>query len=350
MKELLYDLTMLNGIPAHEKEIKNYVCDYAKDKAEISFDKLGSVILKHGNGGPKIMVSGHMDEVGFIVVEITKDGYLKFTNAGSLWGHVVLAQQMVVTTLDGRTLVGVVGSKPPHILDANEKNKVLEINQMYLDLGVSSKEEVENLGIQIGDMITPLINTRVLANPKYLLGKAWDDRFGVACCLEVLDNIQNQSHPNTYFGVCSVQEEVGLRGAMTSAYKVTPDIGISLDVTIAYDYPSGSNETKLGKGPCLVVTDSSMIGHVGLRKYVMNLCKELNIPYQLSYLNRGGTDAGKIHLNKEGCPSIAICIPCRYLHSHTSIIHEDDYNNTVKLITEIIKRLDKETVDKITYE
>jgi endoglucanase len=204
--------------------------------------------------------------------------------------------------------------------------------------------------VKIGDMITPYIEFRQLTNPKYLLAKAFDNRIGVALAIEVLKNLQGVAHENIFFGVGTVQEEVGLRGAGTSANKVSPDIGIALDVTVSADFPGGGKETELGKGPCLMFYDSSMVGHVALREYTMALCNELKIPYQLSFLRQGGTDAGKMHLANSGCPSIAICLAARYIHSHTSIIHEDDYENAVKLVTEMVKCLDRKTVEAITFE
>lgn len=352
MSELLKELTELNAIPANEKQVRNYFYNKVKDLGEISYDNLGSIIVKKEGteNGPKIMVAGHMDEVGFILTEITKEGFVKFIPAGGWWGHVVLSQQFVITTSTGKEIRCVAGSKPPHILEAEERKKVVDLKDMYLDLGVSSKEEAEALGLQVGDMITPYIHFEKLSNPKYLLSKAFDNRIGVALAIDVLENIKNEQHPNVYYGVGTVQEEVGLRGATTAAYKINPDIGIALDVTIAHDYPGGTFETKLGDGPCLMVYDSSMVGHVGLRKYTEAIAKELNIPYQLSYLKAGGTDAGRIHVAHSGCPSIAVCLPCRYLHSHTSIIHEDDYQNAVKLVTELVKRLDTKAVNEITFD
>jgi endoglucanase len=352
MSQLLKELTMLNGIPANEKQVRQYFVKQVSALGSVSYDGLGSAIVEKVGlpGGPKIMVAGHMDEIGFLVTEITKDGYVKFIPAGGWWGHVVLSQQFTITTREGKQVHAVVGSKPPHILGAEERLKVVDLKDMYLDLGVASKEEAEAAGVKVGDMVTPFIDFRPLANPKYLLAKAFDNRIGVALAIEVLKNLANEAHPNVYYGAATVQEEVGLRGAGTAAYKVAPDIGIALDVTIAHDYPGGTKETELGKGPCLMIYDSSMVGHVGLRQYVQAMCDELKIPYQLSYLRQGGTDAGKIHMNMAGAPSIAICIASRYIHSHTSMIHQDDYDNAVRIVTELVKRLDRKTVDQITYE
>ncbi|MGI6392491.1 MAG: M42 family metallopeptidase [Candidatus Izemoplasmatales bacterium] len=352
MSTLLNKLTMLDGIPGNEQEVRDFMRQQAGTKAEITTDKLGSVILRKEGSDPeiKVMVAGHLDEIGFIVSEITKDGYLKFISAGGWWGHVVLSQQFTVTTRTKKKIRGVVGSKPPHILTPDERKKVVEINEMFLDIGVDSKKAAEALGIEIGNMITPYIEFQKLANKKYLLAKAFDNRVGIGVVLEVLELLQNTDHPNVFYGVGTVMEEVGLRGAQTSSYLVDPDIGVSIDVTIATDYPGGSKEVCLGKGPCLMVYDSSMVGHVSLREHIMSIAEEKKIPFQLSYLNRGGTDAGRIHLVKAGCPSIALCIPSRYIHSHTSIIHQDDYDQTVRLVHELLKSLDRDTVRKITYQ
>lgn len=262
----------------------------------------------------------------------------------------MLAQQMTITTNAGKEIRAVIGAKAPHILTPEERKKPVEMDKMYLDLGVENKEEAEKLGIKPGDMITPYIEYQRLSNRKYLLGKAWDNRVGCAAVVQVLSNLQNRKHNNIYYGVGTVQEEVGLRGAKTSAYKVQPDIGIALDTTIAYDFPGGSKNTVLGKGVGIMFKDSSMVGHKGLRDFVVSVCEEEKIPYQLTFLERGGTDGGSIHMTANGAPSIALCLPVRYLHSHTSIVHEDDYDSMVKLVTILMQKLDKETVEKITYQ
>ena len=349
---ILKDLSMLNGIPGNERQVRDYMTEKMKNLGNVSYDNLGSIIAeKVGNpDGPKIMVAGHMDEVGFMVTTITEEGYVKFTPAGGWWSQVMLAQQMTITTNAGKEIRAVIGAKAPHILTPEEKKKPVEMDKMYLDLGVENKEEASKLGIKPGDMITPYIEYQELSNKKYLLGKAWDNRIGCAAAIEVLENIQNKKHENIYYGVGTVQEEVGLRGAKTSAYKIEPDIGIALDTTIAYDFPGGSKNTVLGKGVGIMFKDSSMVGHKGLRDYVVSLCESEKIPYQLTYLERGGTDGGSIHMTANGAPSIALCLPVRYLHSHTSIVHKDDYDAMIKLVTVLVEKLDRDTVNKITYQ
>lgn len=353
MLKLLKDLSMLNGIPSQEKQVRVYMKNaMEKDADDISFDNLGSIIAKKvGNpDGPKIMVAGHMDEVGFMVTKITDEGYVKFIPAGGWWSQVMLAQQLEITTSEGKRIRGVTGAKAPHILTPEERKKPVEMDDMYIDVGVKDKEAAQNLGITVGDMITPFIESVELSDPKYYLGKAWDNRVGCAAAIDTLEALKDKKHPNVFYGVGTVQEEVGLRGAGTSAYKVAPDIGIAVDTTICHDYPGGSKETELGKGVGIMVSDSSMVGHKGLRDFVLKVADENEIPYQLTYLKRGGTDGGKIHLAKTGAPTIALALPIRYLHSHTSIMHEDDYKALTKLLELLMQKLDKETVESITYD
>jgi len=352
MHRILKDMSMLNGIPSQEKQVRDYMKKQMEKDAKVSFDNLGSIIAeKIGDPqGPRVMVAGHMDEVGFMVTKITDEGYIKFIPAGGWWSQVMLAQQMEITIKDGKRIRGVIGAKAPHILTPEERKKPVDIEDMYLDIGVTDKEEAEKTGIRLGDMITPYIETTELSNKKYYLGKAWDNRVGCAAAVDTLHRLREQKHPNIYFGVGTVQEEVGLRGATTSAFSVNPDIGIAVDTTIAYDFPKGSKETELGKGVGIMISDSSMVGHKGLRDFVIDVAEKNDIPYQLTHLKRGGTDGGKIHITRAGVPSIALCVPVRYLHSHTSIMHEDDYNALVDLIEAVVKVLDKDTVEKITYD
>ncbi len=352
MHKILKELSLLNGIPANEKQVRDYMKKHLEKNSEVSFDNLGSVIGKKigDEKGPKIMVAGHMDEVGFLLTKITDEGYVKFIPAGGWWSQVMLAQQMEITTNEGKKIRGVIGAKAPHILTPEERKKPVDMDSMYLDIGVKDKEEAESLGLRLGDMITPYIEPVTLSNAKYYLGKAWDNRVGCAAAIDALNRIKNKQHPNVYYGVGTVQEEVGLRGATTSAFSISPDIGIAVDTTIAHDFPSGSKETELGKGVGIMISDSSMVGHKGLRDFTIALAEKHEIPYQLTYLKRGGTDGGKIHLTRSGVPSIALCVPVRYLHSHTSIMHEDDYNALVDLIEQMVLALDKATVNKITFD
>lgn len=352
--EMLKELSELDGISGRESYVRKYVRKKFSELGieDVTRDGLGSVVgrLVGDEKGPKIILSGHMDEIGLMVTKITDEGFLKFQPVGGWWSHVLLAQEFTVTTSEGKKYRAVAGAKAPHLLSPEEREKTVNVDDMFLDIGVESREEAEGLGIRIGDMAVPARTFATLANPKYLLGKAWDDRIGVAVFLEVMRRLKEDGHPNVIFGVGSVQEEVGLRGAKTSGQMVNPDIAFAIDVTAAKDTPKTDNSLKLGQGPAILVYDSSLIAHVGLRERVVAIAKEEGIPVQLDFLKRGGTDAGAISLVHSGVPSLPICIPARYIHSHVSVIHQDDYENAVKLLVAVIKKLDRETVNAIIFD
>ena len=353
--QFLKELTDLNAVPGQEREAREFMRDYMKDVAdEVSQDNLGSIIAKKvGNeAGPKILIAGHMDEVGFMVHYIDDNGFIKFATLGGWWNQVMLAQQVTITTKSGKTYHGVIGSTPPHALTPEERQKPVDIKAMYIDLGVESKEEAQGLGIRPGDMITPYIEFKPMANEKFLVAKAWDNRIGCAVAMKVLDNLKDEEHPNVYYAVGTVQEEVGCRGAVTTSQMIDPDIAFALDVGLAGDMPGVSNriQAKMGKGPIITLIDGGLVGHKALRDFVVDVADELEIPYQFDILMAGGTDASKMHLAHDGAPAMSVGIPSRYIHSHTSMIHRDDYENTVRLMTELLKRLDKKTVQQIVLD
>ncbi|MDE3839855.1 peptidase M28 [Bacillus methanolicus] len=352
---MLKDLTDAKGIPGNEREVrevmKKYIAPYAD---EVTTDGLGSLIAKKvgKDRGPKIMVAGHLDEVGFMITHIDDKGFLRFQTVGGWWSQVMLAQRVTIVTRKG-DITGVIGSKPPHILPPEARKKPVEIKDMFIDIGASSRDEAMEWGVRPGDMAVPYFEFTVMNNEKMLLAKAWDNRIGCAIAIDVLKQLKDVDHPNVVYGVGTVQEEVGLRGARTSAQKIEPDIAFGVDVGIAGDTPGISEKeslSKLGKGPQIILYDASIVSHKGLRDFVTDTADELNIPYQFDSMAGGGTDSGAIHLTHRGVPSLSITIPTRYIHSHAAILHRDDYENAVKLIVEVIKRLDKETVEKITFE
>ncbi|MDF1506973.1 M42 family metallopeptidase [Robertmurraya sp. DFI.2.37] len=352
---MLKELTDAKGIPGNEREprevMKKYIAPFSD---EVTTDGLGSLIAKKvgKEGGPKIVVAGHLDEVGFMVTQIDDKGFLRFQTVGGWWSQVMLAQRVTVVTNKGG-VTGVIGSKPPHILSPEARKKPVEIKDMFIDIGASSREEAQEWGVKPGDMVVPYFEFTVMNNEKMLLAKAWDNRIGCAIAIDVLKQLKGENHENIVYGVGNVQEEVGLRGAKTASYKIKPDIGFAVDVGIAGDTPGISEKeamSKMGKGPQILLYDASMVSHKGLRDFVTGVADELNIPYQFDLVAGGGTDAGSIHLSHEGVPSLAISVATRYIHSHAAMLHRDDYDNAVKLIAEVIKRLDAETVNKITYE
>lgn len=354
--QMLKDLTDAKGIPGNEREPREVMKRYIEPLADsIGYDGLGSLIAekKGAEEGPRVLVAGHLDEVGFMISKIDDKGFLRFQTVGGWWSQVMLAQRVTIVTRDGRELTGVIGSKPPHILSADARKKPVDIKDMFIDIGASSKEEAMEWGVLPGDMAVPYFEFTVMNNPDYLLAKAWDNRIGCAIAIDVLRELKGEQHPNTVFSAGAVQEEIGLRGARTVAAKVKPDIGFAVDVGIAGDTPGVSSKEasgKMGDGPQIVLFDASMVSHKGLRDLVVETAEQHGIPYQFETIPGGGTDAGSIHLANEGVPSLAICIPTRYIHSHAAMLHKKDYENAVRLIVEVIKKLDRKTVDRLTFE
>jgi putative aminopeptidase FrvX len=349
-EKLLKDLTEAHGVSGYEYEVRALIRGYMEPLGEIEQDKMGSLICRLDGKGPKVMLAGHMDEIGFMVRHITREGCIKFLPLGGWWDQVLLGQRVIVKTHQG-DVVGVIGAKPPHLLPADERKKVVEKKDMYVDIGATSQDEVEEVGVRVGDPIVPHAKFTPLSGGKTYLGKAFDDRVGCALVIEALQHFAQNEHPNVIYGAATVQEEVGLRGAGTSVEVIDPDVAIILESDIAGDVPGIEDEesaVELGKGPSVLLYDRSMIPNLRLRDLVIETAEELNIPLQFSALPGGGTDGGAIHRHKVGVPSIVVGVAARHIHSHGAIIHRDDYDNTVKLLVGVIGRLSTKTVADLT--
>ncbi|MFH0778906.1 MAG: M42 family metallopeptidase [Candidatus Eisenbacteria bacterium] len=348
---MLKDLTEAVGVSGHEDEVARMMAKYMAGMGQISHDGLGSFICRKvgKDGGPAVMLAAHMDEVGFMVKQITKEGFVRFLPIGGWWGHVALAQRVTVRTSKG-DFIGLVGSKPPHELQDEERRKVLDFKDMFIDLGATSYFDVKKkFGVRPGDSVVPWSPFAIMGNGRLYMSKAWDDRVGCAIIIEVFRRLKNVRHPNVLHGVGTVQEEVGLRGAETSAAAVKPDVGFALDVSISHDVPgSEGREEKIGGGAAIMVYDRSMIPNRKLRDLVLKIADDKRLPHHFAYIEKGGTDCGRIHLHDRGVPSLSIGIPTRYIHSHTAIIDRKDFDAVVSLVTEVVKRLDSKTVKELT--
>lgn len=344
------NLTETEGLPGFEDRIfKVMQKEINKHTNDVETDNLGSIVGKVGNGDSKILLAGHMDEVGFIVSHISEKGFLRIRPLGGWWGHVLLSQRVKILSKKG-DLTGIVGSKAPHVLSPEERKKVIEIDKMFIDIGASSREEAESFGAAVGDPVATICPFEPLPNRKMLLSRTWDNRAGCYIALKVLERLKGENLPNTLYSGATVQEEVGLRGAETLAYMVKPDIAFATDVGVAGDTP-GMNQDEaglqLGKGPILYFMDRSMIPHRKLRDLVQETAKENSIPYQIDIMSGGGTDAGRFHVANNGVPTMVVSVPARYIHSHVSVVHDDDLENAVELLCEVIKKLDNSTVKQI---
>ncbi len=349
---LLKNLTEANGVSGFEAPIRAVVREYFKDLGELTQDKIGSLICKKTGSvsSPRVMLAGHMDEIGFLVKQITKDGFIKFIPLGGWFDQVMLGHRVVIQTKKG-DVVGVLGAKPPHLISADERSKMVPKKDMYIDIGATSLEEVEAAGVQLGDPIVPRADFLPLANGKTYMSKAFDDRVGVALVVSALQELQRLDHPNTVFGAATVMEEVGLRGATTSVRVVDPDVAIVLESDIAGDVPGIKPEEssiKLGAGPTILIYEARTIPNSKLRDMAIETAKAEGIRYQISNVEAGGTDAGAIHLHGIGVPSIVLGVAARHIHSHSSIIHRDDYDQAVKLLVALVRKLDAPTVASLT--
>lgn len=350
--ELLRELTEAHGVSGYEQEVREIIRRHLQPMTVIEQDRLGSIVCRKSGEAerPRIMLAGHMDEIGFIVKYITDEGFIKFSTLGGWWGHVMLAQRVVIKARKG-DVPGLIGSKPPHILSDEERKKILEPKDMYIDVGATSGEEVRALGVRPGDPVIPVFPFTISATGKTYIAKGFDDRVGCGLFIDVIKKLSNRKHPNTVYGVGTVQEEVGLRGARTSSWVVEPDVGLTMEVGVAGDVPDVKKEEaqgKLGKGPVIVIRDGSMIPNLRLRDLFVETAEELGIPYQFDSLDRGGTDSGAIHLHRQGVPNLVVAVPTRHIHSHAGIIHREDYDHTVELVTAVVIKLNPETVAGLT--
>ncbi|WP_058307058.1 M42 family metallopeptidase [Gracilibacillus massiliensis] len=345
--KLFKTLTELPGAPGNEHEVRSFMKQELNKYAdEVIQDRLGGVFgIKRGEG-PKVLVAGHMDEVAFMVTQITDNGMIRFQPLGGWWSQVLLSQRVEIHTND-RKIIGVVGSIPPHNLTQAERSKPMEQKNMLIDIGADDKEDVEKMGVKPGQSILPVSSFTPMANEKKILAKAWDNRYGCGLAIELMKELQNETLPNELYSGATVQEEVGLRGAKVAANMIQPDLFYALDASPANDMSGDKKEFgQLGKGALLRIFDRSMITHHGIRDFVLDTAETHDIPYQY-FVSQGGTDAGSVHLSNHGVPSAVIGICSRYIHTHASIIHIDDYQAAKELLIKLVKASDQTMLDNI---
>ena len=322
--ELLKKLVNLYGPSGNENLIREYITKEIENYVdEIEIDDLGNLIVRKKGNGKRIMVAAHMDQIGLMVTNIDDDGFLRFTNIGGISPFVTLSQQVLFEN----GTVGVISSEPL------EDISKLKLSNMFIDIGAKNKKEAEKL-INIGDIC--VYKSEFGENDNVVFSRSLDDRVGCFVAIEVLKKIENTT--NDLYFVFTVQEEVGLRGAKTSAYKIDPDIGIAIDVTGSGDTPKAKPfAVGLHNGTAIKVKDNSILTHPKLREIMVNIAEEKQIPYQLEVLEFGGTDSGAIHLTKEGIPSGVISIPTRYIHSTIEMASKSDIINSIKLLTKLLE-------------
>lgn len=331
---MLKKLCSLNSTSGDEKQVRDFIINEIKEFCDYKIDNLGSIIaFKRGKkaSDKKIMLSAHMDEVGFIITNICDDGYLDFAPVGGINANVVPGRIM---TLNG--IKGVVGLKPIHLQSDDEKTKAPSFKNLKIDIGAKSKEDAENY-VSEGDFCY-FSDSHEEFGDGYIKSKALDDRIG---CMLLIELIKSELEYDTYF-CFNVQEEVGLRGAACTAYSVNPDVAVVLESTTAADLcgVSGGNRVcVLGNGPVISFMDGRTVYDRDLYLLAMNTAKEKGIPAQTKTAIAGGNDAGAIQTSAGGTKVLAISLPCRYIHSGASVVKKSDIEQTRKLLKEFLPKL-----------
>ena len=333
---LLQELTEAHSVSGHEDEVRAIFVDELAECGELSTDRNGSVFCETGDDGPRVLVAGHMDEVGFMAI-------------GGWWEHNLLSQRVEILTRSGNKMLGVIASRPPHFLPEAQRRQVMTIDQMFIDVGAESRRDVvEGFGISLGDPIAPVSAFTALGREDYFMAKAFDNRVGMAGAIHAGQILSESAHPNKLILCGTVQEEVGLRGAKTAAVFAKPDVAIVLEGPPADDAPGflrSECQGRLGGGVQIRMFDPSAISHPRLARLAIETAQAEGIPYQVTVRRSGGTDAGAFHVANEGIPSIVLGVPARYIHSHNAIIDLNDYLHMVTLTIALVRKLDEETVE-----
>ncbi len=332
---LLKDLCLINSVSGDEHTVREFIIERIKDVCEYYVDNLGNLICfkKGKNHAKKLMICAHMDEVGFIVTSINNDGTLAFGEVGGIDPSVVIGRQVIVGE---KGLNGVVGSTAIHNLSKEEREKAPKIKSLYIDIGAESKEEAEKY-VSLGDCVY-FDSEYVRLGSSRIKSKAIDDRAGCAMMIQLLhESLEYDTHY-----VFNVQEEIGLRGSRVSAFAVQPDFAIVLEATTASDIDGVSGADKvcsLGCGPVVGFMDRSTVYDKELYRLAFDIAKEKNIPCQTKTRIAGGNDSGAIHLTGKGIRTIAVSVPCRYLHSPSCVIDFKDFENSYNLVKLLAKRI-----------
>jgi endoglucanase len=327
MKELIKRLTEAYGPSGNEEKIREVIREEIKGLADVKVDALGNLIaLKKGRGGGiKVMLAAHMDELGVIVTHVDEKGFLRFAPIGGV---------NPLTLLGGRVVFsdGTVGTIGMERREPGEEKKIPGFDKLYLDVGAKDKDSVP---VRVGDVAS--FSRPFVAQGDRLMAKGFDDRIGCAVLIEVMRELKDSPH-DVYF-VFSVQEEVGLRGAITSAYGIDPELGLSVDVTATGDTPEARTMAiSLGKGPAIKVKDRGMLAHPRVKRLLIETAEEIGIPYQLEILEWGTTDATVIQVSREGVPAGCVSIPCRYIHTPSEMVDYNDVKGAVKLLVALLSK------------
>ena len=342
------EVTELPAISGHEAPVRDYLRKQITPHVdEVVTDGLGSIFgVRHSEvaDAPRIMVAGHMDEVGFMVSEIKADGTFRVVEIGGWNPMVVSSQRFTLLTRDGHSYPVISGSVPPHLTRGANGPALPAIGDIVFDGGFANKEEAESFGIRPGDTLVPESTAILTANQKNIISKAWDNRYGVLMVSELAQALSGQALANELYVGATVQEEVGLRGAGTSVTKFDPEIFLAVDCSPAADVYGGQGA--IGEGTLLRFFDPGHLMLPKMKDFLLTTAEEAGIKYQY-YCGKGGTDAGVAHLRSGGVPSTTIGVCARYIHSHQTLYAMDDFLQAQAFLQALVQKLDRSTVDLI---
>ncbi|MCT4566614.1 MAG: M20/M25/M40 family metallo-hydrolase [Maledivibacter sp.] len=348
--EMIKDLSNCYGAPGFEDNVLEVVNNY---KGDLSYKKDSMMncylnLDKRDSNKMTVMLDAHLDEVAFMVQSIDERGLLNILPLGGWIAHNIPAHLVMVKNAEGKYIKGIVTSKPPHFMTAAEKEKKIEITDLQIDVGATSREEVLNeFKINIAAPIVPFVEFEYNEKNQIMMGKAFDNRLGCAAVIEVLKRLENENLPTNIVGALAAQEEVGTRGAVVTSNVVKPNIAIVFEGTPADDLYTNkyTMQSGLNCGPQIRHRDSQYVSHHRLITFAKEIAKKNNIICQDAVRVAGSTNAAKIHLSNEGVPTLVLGIPTRYVHTHHCYASYKDFENTVKLAVEIIKNLDNSIID-----
>lgn len=349
---LMQQLTAAPGPPGYEEPVRKIMVEQMRPLADkISYDGLGSVIAVQGHAGPRIMLDAHLDELGGMVRRITPEGFMSMQMLGGWLDQALVDQRWTIIGSKG-PVHAVTGIRDIHVLPSTseERTKVYPRDSIFLDVGAKSEAEVRAMGIEPGDPVVPDSPFMILNGTQNYLAKAWDDRVGCVVLIEAMRRLQHASHANQIFYTATVQEELGMRGGITAAQTVKPDIGIALEVGIVKAVSGGSPEEAqevLGGGPGFFYYDWSALPNRKLVAFVKDIARQNSIPLQHDFVTGYGEDGASIQKTNGGVPVINLVIPTRYTHSHNGIINRSDFDQMVNLVVAMLTKLDGPTVANI---
>ena len=350
--KLIEDLSNANGISGFEDEVLAVVRDRVEKKLKIEEDSMRNLYLYPQNFDPQkpvLMLDSHSDEVGFMVKSINKNGSLKFITVGGWSPQNIPAHKVRIKNRDGKYIRGIVASKPPHFMEADEKDQLVKVSEMIIDIGAASKREaVENYKIEVGAPIIPDVKFEYDEANQIMMGKAFDNRLGTALVVELLLKFSEQELDFNLVGSLSAQEEVGTRGAEVTARKIKPDLAVAFEGTPADDNFRDEYDAQsvLNKGGQIRHCDVSIISNPRFVRFARDCALEQNIPFQEAVRTGGGNDGAKITLSNSAVPTVVIGVPVRYAHTHYGISSLEDYQNTLSWAEEIIKNLSQKRIEQ----